>query len=66
MQSNFWADSKNLDQHKNFCELYKDKAFLLLDSMSVFELDQNLSNLIRHALKLMKVAKLVAVNIWAK
>ena len=26
MQSNFWAGSKNLDRHKTFVDLWKDKA----------------------------------------
>ena len=29
MQSNFWADSKNVDRHKTFCDLQKDKALII-------------------------------------
>ena len=29
MQSNFWAGSKNLDRHKTFWDMLKDKAFEL-------------------------------------
>ena len=31
MQSNFWAGSKNLDRHKTFCDLQKDKALEVLN-----------------------------------
>ena len=30
MQSNFWAGSKNLDQHKTFWDLKKDKAIIII------------------------------------
>jgi len=31
MQSNFWAGSKNLDRHKTFWDLKKDKAIMEID-----------------------------------
>ena len=36
MQSNFWGGSKNLDRHKTFWDLLKDKALLMLYSGTRF------------------------------
>ena len=36
MQSNFWAGSKNLDQHKTFWDLQKDKALDLHHNQAKF------------------------------